>query len=862
MKLLLIDGSNLIFRAYFATEKQKIVDQNGTPVNAISTLISMINKLISEHKPTHIFMALDSGSATFRHDLYSEYKGKRSETPDNLKVQFSIARELYDSMGIIYSDDKKFEADDLIATYATNAANSGTEVLVVSGDKDLLQLVGPNIRVLTPAMGFAKEVNYNEDVFVEKFEFTPDRFIEYKALVGDSSDNIIGIAGLGDKTARKMIQEFGTLEDIFTEAIDGGSKKKVWNNLADNIEQVKTNLELVTLIRDVELEYDFSALEFVGYNYDTFLPFLQKCNFSKFYSQFTKDVEVKAKAPIINLIDENFKFDNQEIFIIPVYGKSRNYIIDSPIGFGLRQNNINYFYPIEANCSVLIELLNSNVPKVLYDAKAIFYTLKTYNYNNIRCDLYLAAALINPDNYKKNLEVVGFERGISNNQNLSFNTEKTIYQETLDNTSILLTIANKIFTNLSVELEGLNMSSVLFDIELPLAATLAKMEDNGVNIDVEQLNKIKIKYKLILDNLEKELKMITDFNFSSPKQLSEYLFEEKNLPTKGIKKNTNGYSTDVVALQKVIDQIGDSENEDYIFIKKILEFRKYKKILSTYVEGIEKHISNGKVHPITHQLLADTGRLSSADPNVQNIPIKSEEGKIIRSLFNSGDYKHFVSIDYSQVELRIIAHIANEQNMINDFNSGLDIHEETAKKILNKTEVSHSERNKAKAINFGIIYGMSKYGLAKQVGITVEEADIFIDRYFKTYPGILNYMEKQIMSAKNKGYVVTEYGRVRHVPGINSNAKMQFEAATRVAINTPIQGTAADIIKIAMNKIHEYINSVSEISMAIQIHDELVFYMNDLIHVEKIEQIMREVTKFEVVLDVESGIGTNWLECK
>lgn len=863
MKLLLIDGSNLIFRAYYATEKQNIVSKDGIPLNAISTLVSMINKLISEHKPTHVFIAQDSGKSTFRHDMYSDYKGKRSETPDRLKMQFSIADELYTAMGISAHYTEKFEADDLIATYAKQAKDNGYEVVVVSGDKDLLQLVDDNVNVITPAMGFAKEVNYSPKKFVEKFSFSPDRFIEYKALVGDKSDNIIGIDGLGDKTATKMILEYSNIEEIIKVAQSGEKKTKVWKNLAENPTQIYENIDLVTLIDHVTTEKDLEDFKFEKFNSDTFLNFLHKYGLTKLYNQFSKNIEKKESNIKITEIKTLEKITDNETFILPIYGKSKNYIENPILGIGLL-NDENYFiYNLENGIDFLQELLVKDCTKIVYDLKCLLVSAKSFEYKNVRSDIHLAASLVSSNNFKKDIENIGFEYQVSLEHNLTQKVSKFSEIE-FDNIASLLKILKNLYIPIQNDIELLELEDVLVNMEIPLSKVIGKMEFEGVNVDLNQLNVLLKEYDKKLKKIEEKLSTAGEFNFASPKQLSNYLFEEKKLPTKGLKKNNNGYSTDVNALNKVLKQIKDIEEYEfeYTFIINLLEYRKYNKIRSTYLEGILKYVSDDKVHPITHQLFAETGRLSCTDPNIQNIPIRSDEGRVIRSLFNSGKEKYFISIDYSQVELRIIAHMANEEQMINDFNQGLDIHTETAKKIFHIDEVTSTKRSQAKAINFGIIYGMSPYGLAKQVGISNEEAVEFINRYFKTYPKIKQFMQDQIVYAKKFGQVKTHFGRVRKINDINSNSKMLMESASRMAINTPIQGTAADIIKLAMIEIDKYLEKNDDIKMSMQIHDELVFYTSNLEHIEQLKEIMENVVDFKVKLKVEATYGKNWLECK
>ncbi|MGL5020859.1 MAG: DNA polymerase I [Mycoplasmatales bacterium] len=877
MKLLLIDGSNLIFRGYYATERQNIVTPAGLDANAIHTLVGMINKMIIEHKPTHIFIGLDTGSSTFRHKMYADYKGKRSATPERLKVQFPMAKELYEAMGIKYDATEEFEADDLIATYANLAKNQGYEVLIVSGDKDLLQLIDDNVRVLTPAMGFAKEVNYNEEVFVSKFEFPPHRFIEYKALVGDSSDNIIGVEKLGDKTARKLINEYDSISDMVQAAKDGTIKNKVGENLAKASEVVEENVHLVTLIEDCEVGFNLEDLEFNNYNFTTLLAYMQKCGFTKYYNQFSKNVEIKKIVLPEYSIIEKFDVDvhvGEETFIY-TQTLEDNYLISESLGFGLLSVNGIFYLPFEKVDDSFISFLQSDKKKITYNLKRLMGSLKLKKANGFVFDIYLGSSLLSGENFKKSIDLLAVGYGV----NLIANFEEIYKAKSNPVMPDLNLLARDIVTKVMAleklylpiinQLEEYQLSEVFYDIELPLTMALSRMELCGVYIDEKKLDELNSYYSQKIDVISKEISLITDININSPKQLSDYLFVDLELPNKGIKKTTKNFSTDVDNLNKLKDMLLidlDTYANVIKLIDLILEYRIYSKLNSTYLLGIKKYVKNGMINPIYQQLLAETGRLSAMDPSIQNIPIRTMEGQVIRSLFNANDGYDVVAIDYSQVELRLISSIANEENMIHDFKNGLDIHSETAKKILGLDSVTSEQRSKAKAINFGIIYGMSQYGLAKQVGISNGEAKEFIAKYFETYPMIQNYMNEQIKFAQEHGYVKTLLNRRRYIKNINSSNRQEKENAERMAINSPIQGTAADLIKIAMIRIDNYIyENDLDIRMVMQIHDELVFYVKS----EKVEEVSQELCRLmenlidlKVSIKAEIGYGKNWLESK
>lgn len=867
MKLLLIDGSNLIFRAYYATEKQNITAPNGVDVNAIHTLIPMITKMIKQHEPTHIFIALDLGSGTFRHDAYADYKGKRNETPDRLKEQFAIAKELYDAMGIIHYATEKYEADDLIATLARRAEQDGMKVQIVSGDKDLLQLVNENINVLTPAMGFAKEVDYTPEVFTEKFGFTPDRFIEYKALIGDKSDNIIGIDKLGDKTAKKFIDAYDNIDEIIDAANSGEIKNKVGENIKNNNEQIKENLFLVKLIDDITPEeFDYELSDFVHDSYDevNFIPFLKKYGFNRFIKQFgNTENTTLAQSNYVKLETFDLNLTTETVYIYPQTLES-NYFIGQNIGLGICVNKRAYYLDMANIDTNFIDFLNSDVKKVIYNVKQLMGMLKVRRINNVAMDIYLAAELLT--NHHSQIDLLAstysdftvstFEQIYKAKSNPVL-PEKEVYENDIAAKAVAL---EKLYLPLLFEIENQKVNNVYFDIELPLTQVLSRMEQNGILIDEAKVEHFIKHFQDKLIEVNEKVKQITDININSPMQLSKYLenyISEGEIKELKLKKTKTGISTDIDNLTKICEDvfIADELKE---FLTLVLENRDINKLLNTYLLNLKNFADNNNyIHPIYNQLLTETGRISATDPNIQNMPIRREEGRFIRELFIAPNDKKLVAIDYSQVELRVIAKMANETTMLSDFEHGLDIHTETAKKIFGNGD--KESRSRSKAINFGIIYGMSEYGLAKQLGITPFEAKKFIEAYFNTYPNIKTYMETTIDGAMEKGYVETHFKRPRYIKELSSSKHMERESGKRMAINSPIQGTAADIIKIAMLKIDEFIEGNDDIKMAMQIHDELVFYVKDESVAAKLKEIMEDIENnyFNLVADIE--VGDNWL---
>lgn len=868
-KLLLIDGSNLIFRAYFASEKQNVKTLDGRPGGAIRTLVSMINKIVVEENPTHIFIALDTKAPTFRHHSYEDYKAGRSKTPDDLNQQFPMAMELYDAMGIKHYGTDGYEADDLIATYATKAKAEGYLVKVVSGDKDLLQLVEPGIEVLTPKMGFSKEVNYTPEVFIEKYEFEPNRFIEYKALVGDASDNIIGVEKIGDKTARKLIAKYANYTEMVEAANLGEVKGKVGENLAASLEKLETNIHLVTLLRDAPLELELDELAHNQLASQEFVDYLNNLGFTKHANEFASRIGVVAtpketcEFTIIDEFDPAVHTGAQTT----IYSQTLtdNYFQSPVLGFGLSSERGTFYLP--QITEELIDWLKSEAVKITYDYKRLC-SIVGFTVNNVIFDSYLAASLIDVTMNKFPIDHVLATYGQTNIESFESVYKIKSNPKMPDFNDLAQDIANKTFAidrsfvKICNEIEAANLTSVMYDIELPLSPVLSQIERNGITIDCNNIEVLKAKYSQILEQCSAKISEYTDINVSSPMQLSDYLFTTCQLPTKGIKKTTRGYSTDVTNLTKLRDNL-DPESEDAVLIGLILEHRIYAKLLNTYVIGIEKYVDqNQKIQPIYNQLLSETGRLSTREPSIQNIPIRKQEGQVIRSLFGCAPGYKLVAIDYSQVELRMMAHMSGDERLIDAFNHDADIHASTAETIFGTA--ADGNRSKAKAINFGIIYGMSKYGLAKQVGITNEEADEFITKYFENYPGIQNYIDTTIEKATKNGYVQTIFNRKRVIADIDNSNFMKREHAKNAAINTPVQGSAADLIKIAMIQVAAYIANTNT-KMIMQIHDELVFEIKE----EELEQeiaaicdIMQTATKLSVPLKVDYGVGDNWLEAK
>ncbi len=876
-KLLLIDGSNLIFRAYYATEANPIKNLDGVYVNAVYTLISMVDKLIKDEKPTHVYIAMDSGSETFRHKLYEDYKGTRVSAPEKLKYQFPIIKEYFSSLGVKYGEEVNYEADDLIASYANVAKNKGFLVKVVSGDKDLLQLVDDNVEVFSPKNGFAKECNYSNEVFFEKYGFSPKRFNEYKALVGDSSDNIIGVEKLGDKTAKKLIIGSSSIEDIFDQAKAGKITGKLGQRLVECEELVYKNMELIKLVEDMDLKIGLDDLSFESYDIEKYSKFLKEQGFIKKYKDFLKsnDKEIEDVKIDYELIKEfNSEAHSSDLTFIYTQSLTDNYILSENLGIGICSDKGNFYLKKEDINQNFRDFLSSSNKKVFYNLKMLMTSLNIEHVNGFEFDSYLALSLIEPENYKKDVssnfmsygffDIKSFEEVYSSKRTPKIpNDLEKMYKDIISKTYGLL----KTYEAIKEKLDSEKLSNILYDIEMPLSLALSKIERNGIYIDSQALDDLKGYYELKVATLLDELKAYTNINVNSSKQLSNLLFEEWNLPKKGIKKTTSGFSTDVENLEKLILLLEDNYPKQKEFILKLLEYRKESKILSTYVLNLKRHIlSDGRIHPINHQLLTETGRLSVMDPNIQNIPAYGDDAYKLRDLFKGEDNREILALDYSQIELRVMASFSGDKNMVEAFNNDMDIHSETAKKIFNIEDVSDEKRRAAKAINFGIIYGMSPYGLAKNISISNDEAKEFIEKYFNEYPGVFTFMDSKKAEAFDKGYVRTMLGRKRKIENINSKNFKEIEHAKRVAINTPIQGTAADIMKLALiNVYNEMEKSNLKSKVIMQIHDEIVL---EIYPGEKeklialVSDVMENVLSLPIKLKVDYDVGKSWAEAK
>ncbi len=863
-KIILVDGNNLLFRSYYATAYSGNIMSNskGFPTNALFGFANMMNKIILEEKPTYMIVAFDKGK-TFRHAEYKDYKGGRSETPEELKMQFPKAKEMLTYMGIQYYECDNYEADDILGTFASFCDEDPNFVgTIISSDKDLLQLISDDID-----MKLLKQkdyIRYNKETFRKDYGIDPIHVIDLKALMGDSSDNIPGVRGVGEKTALKMLQDYETLDGVYAN-LDAFTPK-MREKLETSKDDAYMSYHLATIVRNVPMEIH---MEDVKCKPKDHVKLNQMYEELEFYSLLRKE---DAMTP--NLVQNNCKIITHmsEVHVTkPSAGYLEilgvNYHTAPILGLAIYNDENSFYIPID----VLKE-----DPRILdqiyytYDYKKIYTALKWQHMelNHIEFDTMIAAYLLDY-NIKDDIAYLAnqfrYEVPFYENIYKKMKTKDIYIEENPKMTAQNAILKAKFIYETKVTFENQLKEENLWDlyeqVELPLARVLSDMEYNGVHIDREELKKMGEEIQIKMELVEKDIYNDAGctFNISSPKQLGEILFEKLQLPHG--KKNRSGYSTSADILNKI-------QNEHPI-INKIMEYRMLSKLYTTYIEGLTNTIlEDGKIHTIFTQTLTRTGRLSSIDPNLQNIPIRYEYGRLIRKAFVPSPNSIIISGDYSQVELRILAHMAHVEALIETFKREVDVHTKTAADIFHveENQVTKEMRRIAKAVNFGIIYGISSYGLSENVGITPTEAKKFIDNYFESYPGIKEYMDSTILQAYQDGFVRTLMNRKRLIPELSNKNRMIRSSGERIALNTPIQGTSADMIKKAMVDIDRRFREENiKSKMILQVHDELVF---DTLEEEKdqviaiVTECMEHVLDLDVPFKVDIEYGDNWYQAK
>lgn len=861
-KIILVDGNNLLFRSYYATAYTGNLMKNskGFPTNALFGFTHMINKILHEEKPTHIIVAFDKGK-TFRHEKYADYKGGRGETPDELKMQFPVAKELLTYMGIKYYEIDNYEADDIIGTFAKFCDDEDEFIgTIVSSDKDLLQLISSDVDI--KLLKQKDYIRYNEESFKRAYGIEPIRIVDLKALMGDSSDNIPGVKGIGEKTALKLLQKYGSLDNIYEniDSIKGAARQK----LIDDKENAYKSFDLATIVRDVPMEININDVILKEKDSEKLNNLYEDLEFYSFLKKEKEEKKVvrETNVTIVKNVNEVPKID-ECAFYLEILGT--NYHRSEIIGAGIYNEDVSLYIPfaILKDCK---DLLTKTI-KSTYDLKKDYVALKwnDIDITNVNFDAMIASSLLDY-NVKDDIAYLSnqmghdlefYEKVYGKGTRLHIPDEVEIAKNCINKARFIYETKEELLNKLKDE----EMLDLYYDIEHPLITVLGDMEYNGVYVDKSILEEMGKEIEIKLELLSKDIYNLAgeEFNISSPFQLGDILFEKLGLPHGKI--GTRGYSTAIDVLEKIKDK--------HPIINLIIEHRNLTKLHSTYIEGLINSIMpDNKVHTIYTQALTRTGRLSSIEPNLQNIPVRDEYGKLIRKAFIPSPNSIIVSADYSQIELRILASIADVEALKQAFKEGKDIHSKTASDIFGVPidMVTKNMRRIAKAVNFGIVYGISGFGLSENIGVSTKEAKEFINNYLETYPGIKKYMDDTIARAKEVGYVRTLFNRKRIIPELKNKNYMIRSAGERIALNTPIQGTSADIIKKAMIEVDKKFkeNNIKS-KMILQVHDELIF---DTLKEEKekvceiIESVMDADYNINVPLEIDIESGEDWYQAK
>lgn len=846
-RFIIIDGNSLLFRAYYATAyagPDKIMrTSSGVPTNAIFAFANMMVRIINDlDSEDHLFVAFDTGEKTFRHEEYADYKAGRQAVPEELITQFPIAREFLDALSIAHDELTGFEADDIAGTLAVSAAEEGFKVELFTSDQDYLQLINENVNVKLIRRGLSDVLTLDPEGLHKEFGYYPHQATDYKGLIGDPSDNLKGVPGVGKVTALRLLNEYGSLEQILENAAD--IKGKLGENIREYQDVARQSKYLATLITDIPIPYPLDHYHYEGYDAASVQAFSQKYEMRQFinnlnYTNSKKDSEIKVQT-----IKDSSEIKEKKISELSFYVTASDgpYFNAKPekVYLGIKQNvYVIDFDDFKLDETLLALFANSKVTKYSYDIKRAAVMLHNFN-------VTLEGDLIDPSilTYVYDTNISPTIPAFLLSYGLSAPSEEHLLIPTL--VYNLISIYNKGLKRLKVE----NLLDIYLTIEKPLTKVLTKMEITGFHVNRTILENIGDNYKTILDGLSRQIYELAghEFNINSPQQVAVVLFDEL-----GLKANRKR-STAVDILNNLKD--------DHEIIPLLLEYRKYQKIISTYIDGFLPHIyEDGKVHSSFNQALTTTGRLSSNNPNLQNISIRNEEGRELRKAFHAGD-KLILAIDYSQIELRLLACIANVESLIEVFNDKRDIHAETANRLFPLEDLDYARR-KAKAVNFGIVYGISDFGLSEQLEISVGEARGIIQAFFKAYPEIWSFRQKIISDVQENGYVMTLTGRKRYIPQINDANYQTREFAKRAAMNAPIQGSAADLIKLAMIKVDEYLTTNNyKTKLILQVHDELIFALDEKEQhiVDEIVSIMENIFELPVKLKAGVSIGHNWFE--
>ena len=896
-KLVLVDGNSILNRAFYGIMGSKMLTtKDGTPTNAVYGFLAILFKIIDDIKPEFLVVAFDKKGPTKRHKMYDGYKANRKGMPDELACQMPIIKDVLRAMNIDIIEKEGYEGDDILGTLSVFGERQGLEVTILSGDRDTFQLATDKVTIRIPRtkMGKTEEEDFNREKVKEVYGIEPKQLIEVKGLQGDTSDNIPGVPGIGEKTALKLIQEYSSIENLYSEIEKGQApdvKGKTRERIIENKDLAILSKELGTIDVNSPIEENLEEFKLEEWNNEEVLKLFKELNFNRYIERFhlTEGIseepeEQEEKFEIKEISIEELKSKiNQELFykFSTIEENKDEYIIKNKIDkiyAYFKDENTVYFSNILGKENILKEIFeDGNIKKYGYKTSTDYLLLKQLGITTkgIVYDAEIAVYDLDPSNMKYKMEDVAYQYldfsieeyikglGIKKEEQINLfeeNSKSNEYENTLNALNAYL--IQKLYEKTIKEIKNLNEMDLFNNIEMPLVEVLAEMQYEGIKIEKDKLESFGVELKQNIDELTKEIYDLSgqEFNINSTKQLGEILFEKLKLPV--VKKTKTGYSTDVDVLEKL--------KSEHPIIEKILEYRSLTKLNSTYVEGLKPYINKvtGRIHSYFHQTITATGRISSTEPNLQNIPTRIELGKRLRKAFVPKEGYVFIDADYSQIELRVLAHISQDENMINAFKHDEDIHKQAASNVFNVPieEVTKEQRSHAKAVNFGIVYGISDFGLGEQIGVSRKKAKEYIDQYLEKYSGIKKFMDDIVEKAKEQGYVETLFNRRRYIPELKSKNFNIRQFGSRVAMNTPIQGTAADIMKIAMINVYKKLKEEKlESKLILQIHDELLIEAKED-EKERVKNIlqscMENAIKLDVPLKAEVSEAYNWYELK
>lgn len=881
-RLIIIDGNSIINRAFYALPE--LMNKDGLHTNAIYGFTTMLFKIIETYKPTHISVAFDKKAPTFRHLEYKDYKAGRKKMPDELRVQMEPLKKLLDSFKIHRLELEGFEADDIIGTVSLVAEQNDYKVYIVTGDKDAIQLASNNTTTLITKKGIAEVEEYDFDKVMEKYQMTPNQFIDLKGLMGDKSDNIPGVPGVGEVTGIKLIKEFGSIENLIenTDKLKGSVKTKI----EENKESAIMSKRLATIIRDMPIQIDLDELKLEQYDTDEVIKLFSEFGFNSLISKISNNASGDENAPAVqeelnisinkleNINDFINEINEKKYVLLKTVTKSDNLLNKNILHMFLSLDDKNIYYIDEENIEDFKEILSSKeIKKYGYNLKEDYIALRSYGIKleNMDFDITISEYLIDSasSTYSyDNIAAKYLNKKLTSKEELLGKGVKAKKYVDLDFETLKIHIGDILYVvyntmpMMEEKIKEMDMDSLFYDVEMPLVEVLGFMEYEGIKVDKEKLEELNVEFTASIQTLEKDIYELAGdkFNINSPKQLGVILFEKLELPV--VKKTKTGYSTDAEVLDKLKDK--------HPIINKISEYRQIVKLKSTYVDGLLNIMNpiSKRIHSSFNQTITTTGRISSTEPNLQNIPVRLELGRNLRKVFIADDNCQFVDADYSQIELRVLASISGDESMIDAFKHEEDIHTKTASQVFDVEldEVTSELRSAAKAVNFGIVYGISDFGLSQNLHIPVKKAKGYIDAYLAKYPRIKEYMDNVIEEAINDGHVRTILNRRRYIPEINSRNNILKNLGKRLAMNAPIQGSAADIIKIAMVNVHNKLEENNlKSKLILQVHDELIIetYEDEIDIVKDImRKEMENAFSMDVTLKVDLNVGKSWYDTK